>query len=75
MILISEISIGPLVIDFLLHDRLGNELCLELKSNQHTSHIPVILYSASNNLTEIAGKFVRMPVFRNCSIVMIELTW
>jgi DNA-binding response OmpR family regulator len=52
------IGIAPhlIVIDFLLPYRLGNEICLELKDNKHTKHIPVILYSAANNLKDIANK-------------------
>jgi DNA-binding response OmpR family regulator len=50
------IAINPhiIVIDYLLDDCLGSKLCLEVKSNPLTKHIPVILYSASFNLEEIA---------------------
>jgi len=34
----------------------GHQLCLEIKANPGTSHLPVILISAVNNLAEIAKK-------------------
>jgi CheY-like chemotaxis protein len=43
-----------IVIDYLLDDSLGSKLCREIKSSPLTKHIPVILYSASFNLEEIA---------------------
>ena len=56
---ITEIAgINPdlAIIDFLLPYGLGDELCLEIKNNELTKHIPVILYSASHMLEKIAGK-------------------
>ena len=34
----------------------GHKLCLEIKSNSSTSHLPVILISAVNDLPEIAQR-------------------
>ncbi len=51
---ITAINPHIIVIDYLLDDGLGSKLCLEVKSSPVTKHIPVILYSASFNLEEIA---------------------
>jgi len=50
------ITINPhlAILDFLLPGGFGTELCLEIKSNDLTRHIPVILYSASNDIKELA---------------------
>jgi len=50
------IAINPhlAIIDFLLPLGFGTELCLEIKTNPLTNHIPVILYSASNDIKELA---------------------
>jgi DNA-binding response OmpR family regulator len=73
------IGISPhmIIIDFLLPHRLGNELCLELKDNQYTSHIPIILYSAVNNLKGIADQsgadaYIEKPFDVNDIINMVN---
>jgi len=50
------ISPNLIILDVRLPFALGSDICLELKSNPKTKHIPVILYSASNNLKTIAEK-------------------
>jgi DNA-binding response OmpR family regulator len=52
---IARINPDLMIIDCLLPFGLGNELCLEIKNHEATKHIPVILYSTSHNLKEIAG--------------------
>ena len=42
------------IIDYLLGDGYGDQLCSEIKSNPLTNHIPVILFSASHHLEQIA---------------------
>ena len=57
-----EISVGEIIttnpnliiLDYLTTDGLSSELCLELKNNQQTKHIPVILISARKDLKQIA---------------------
>ena len=54
---IKEVAgINPqlVIIDYLLPYGLGSELCLQLKSDKSTNHIPVILYSASSKLQILA---------------------
>jgi len=43
-----------IVIDYLLGDGLGDELCSEIKSNPSTKDIPVILCSASYKIEQLA---------------------
>jgi DNA-binding response OmpR family regulator len=60
--LVNKISIRDIIvlnpdlviIDYLLGDGYGDELCLEIKSNPLTNQIPVILFSASHHLEQIA---------------------
>jgi len=42
------------LLDYLLHDGYGKEICLEIKNNPVTQHIPVIIFSAMTGLEEIA---------------------
>ncbi len=63
---IAEINPDIVVIDYLLGDGYGNELCLEIKTNPSTKHIPVILFSASPNLEKVietclADAFIAKP--------------
>ena len=50
------IGIRPnlVILDFLLSFGLGTDLCAQMKSNVVTKDIPVILYSASANIKELA---------------------
>ena len=50
-------SLNPnlIIIDHYLSEGLGGDLCSELKSNEATKRIPVIMMSVSSRLNEIAG--------------------
>jgi DNA-binding response OmpR family regulator len=43
-----------IILDNYLNGQLGQDICLRLKQNSLTTHIPVILTSAANNLSETA---------------------
>ena len=51
---IERIRPDVILIDHLLDDGLGSDLCLEIKSNPATKNIPVILYSASYKIEQLA---------------------
>ena len=51
---IEQINPDVIVIDHLLDDGFGGELCLEIKSTFATKNIPVILYSASYKIEQLA---------------------
>ena len=51
---IEQINPDIIVIDHLLNDGLGSDLCLAIKSNTNTENIPVILYSASYKIEQLA---------------------
>jgi len=50
------VSIKPdlLIIDFLLPFGLGTDLCMSVKSDHRTQEVPVIIYSASNDIGVLA---------------------
>jgi response regulator RpfG family c-di-GMP phosphodiesterase len=58
----KEIPVGEIidlkphivVIGYQVNGTPGNELCLKLKANEHTMHIPVILYSANVDIDTIS---------------------
>ena len=63
---IEEINPNVIIVDYRLDDILGSEICLEIKNNPSTKHIPIVLFSASHNIAEIAhascvDAFVRKP--------------
>ena len=45
-----------IILDHFLGDGFGGDLCLQIKNDPLTRHIPVILYSASPGLEQIAEK-------------------
>jgi|ERR1700712_3406311 two-component system phosphate regulon response regulator PhoB len=51
---IIEQSPRLIIIDYFLNDGYGNEICLELKANPLTKHIPVVLISTAPNIKQIA---------------------
>ena len=51
---IASIKPDLAILDYLLPFGSGSEMCLEIKSNPLTTHIPVILYSAFNGLKRFA---------------------
>ena len=63
---IAEINPDVVAIDYQLNDGYGNELCLNIKSNPATGHIPVVIFSASLHLEKIieachADAFIAKP--------------
>jgi DNA-binding response OmpR family regulator len=44
-----------ILLDILLHSKDGRKLCQQLKSNQKTSHIPVIVLSAHSDGSQAAN--------------------
>jgi DNA-binding response OmpR family regulator len=51
---IAELNPSLILIDYKLDDGFGNDLCLELKTTAATRHIPIILYSASYKIEQLA---------------------
>jgi len=45
-----------ILLDHQLGDRSGSELCLNIKSNQHTVNIPVIIVSGSPDIKKISAQ-------------------
>ena len=63
---IEEIAPNIIIVDYRLDGALGSEICLEIKEHPKTKHIPVVLFSASHNMEEIAhascvDAFVKKP--------------
>jgi len=52
---IAAIKPDLAILDYLLPFGSGIEMCLDIKNDPSTSHIPVILYSASNELKQFAN--------------------
>ncbi len=52
---ILEISPDIVVIDHMLTIGLGSDLCLQIKNDPSTQHIPVVLCSASYKIEQIAS--------------------
>ncbi len=53
---IPELEINLIILDMCMPNMNGDELAYHLKSNPKTRHIPIILFSANDTLTEIAEK-------------------
>lgn len=53
---LEEINPHLILLDENLGEDKGHQLCLAIKANPGTSHLPVILISAVSNLPEIARK-------------------
>ncbi|MDN3582502.1 response regulator [Mucilaginibacter flavus] len=51
---IAAINPELIILDFLLSFGLGTELCSDIKSDERIKHIPIILYSASNDIEQLA---------------------
>ena len=45
-----------ILLDHVLPDGFGKEICKEIKANPHTSHIPVILFSTVTGLEKLANE-------------------
>jgi DNA-binding response OmpR family regulator len=82
LVTIKEIiSINPnlAILDVLLPYGFGSDLCLEIKSNPKSSHIPVILYSASSDLKKLAkdslaNAYIPKPFDLNRLVEMVKET-
>ena len=53
---LEQINPHLILLDENLRNEKGHKLCLEIKANAGTSHLPVILISAVNDLPEIARR-------------------
>lgn len=53
---LEEINPHLILLDENLGAERGHQLCLKIKTNQSTAHLPVILISAVNDLPEIASR-------------------
>ncbi|RYZ13642.1 MAG: hypothetical protein EOP49_54260 [Sphingobacteriales bacterium] len=55
-------ALRPVLIlrDNRLADSFGTKLCLQLKNDASTRHIPVVLVSAANQLAQVAAEAARM---------------
>lgn len=63
---LAQYAIGLILLDENLNWGWGSDLCRELKENDRTSHIPVILISAVQNIDQIAeacgaDTYIRKP--------------
>lgn len=54
--ILEELNPHLVLLDENLGKQKGHQLCLEIKGNPGTAHLPVILISAVNDLPEIARK-------------------
>jgi DNA-binding response OmpR family regulator len=53
---IKVISPNLILMDHWVGNKLGGDLCLSLKSDPFTKHIPVVILSAHNNIRQIAER-------------------
>jgi DNA-binding response OmpR family regulator len=53
---IKAISPDIILLDHWINGRLGGDICNEIKSNSATTHIPVIMVSAHNQVASVANK-------------------
>ena len=82
LVSINEIiSINPslAILDVLLLYGFGSDLCLAIKNNPKSNHIPVILYSANNNLKKLAhdslaDAYLAKPFDRDKLLQMVNET-
>ena len=51
---IVQINPSIIIVDYMLSDGLGSDLCLQIKTDPTTRNIPVILCSASYKIEQIA---------------------
>jgi DNA-binding response OmpR family regulator len=66
-----------IVLDVMLPDGNGLEICEKLKSNAKTHHIPVMMMSANNYLSQVKGKcaaqdFINKPFDLNDFVHRVE---
>ncbi|MGV3762233.1 response regulator [Parapedobacter sp.] len=63
---LKQYAIGLILLDENLNWGWGSDLCRELKANEQTAHIPIVLISAVQNIDKIAelcgaDAYVRKP--------------
>jgi two-component system phosphate regulon response regulator PhoB len=75
------ISIMPdlAILDIMLPYGFGNDICLQIKTNPKSKHIPVILYSASSNLktlakNSLADAYIEKPFDLNKLLEIVKAT-
>ena len=75
------ISITPnlAILDIMLPYGFGSDICLEIKNDPKSKHIPVILYSASSDLKKLAkashaDAYLEKPFDLNMLLEMVEET-
>lgn len=51
---IAEIAPDVIALDYRIGDKFGSDFCKEIKSNTQTGHIPVVILSADEGLSQIA---------------------
>lgn len=59
MLAIEEIiQLNPnlIIVDYLVKSNYGERLCLQLKANELTKHIPIILFSTHSELASVAER-------------------
>jgi two-component system phosphate regulon response regulator PhoB len=54
---VEAVTPDLILLDHLLGDQLGGELCLKLKENVRTKNIPIIMVSAHYRVKEVAKQF------------------
>jgi DNA-binding response OmpR family regulator len=53
---VAKLMPDLILLDHLVRGKFGGKFCLELKETQETKHIPVIIFSAVNDVARIAEK-------------------
>jgi len=66
-----------IVLDIMLPDGNGLDICAKLKGNSRTHHIPVMMMSANNYLSQVKGKcaaedFINKPFDLNDFVTRVE---
>jgi len=51
---IVKIAPDVIILDYRIGDKFGSDFCKEIKSNTQTGHIPVVILSADEGLSQIA---------------------
>lgn len=55
--LLSKHSPDLVLIDYMLHDINGGEICHQIKSNPETTHLPVIIFSGHGRVLRSLGTY------------------
>jgi DNA-binding response OmpR family regulator len=54
---IDQFNPALVLIDYILHDINGGEICAQIKKNSKTSHIPVIIFSGHSRVLKSLGTY------------------